>query len=68
MSLTTIILAAGKSTRMNSLQSKLLFKISGKQIIEHVVNTAREIKSKEIICVLNKSSNELITFAKKSNA
>lgn len=68
MSLTTIILAAGKSTRMNSLQSKLLFKISGKPIIEHVVNTAREIKSKEIICVLNKSSNELITFAKKSNA
>ena len=49
MSLTTIILAAGKSTRMNSLQSKLLFKISGKPIIEHVVNTAREIKSKEII-------------------
>ena len=60
MSLTTIILAAGKSTRMNSLQSKLLFKISGKPIIEHVVNTAREIKSKEIICVLNKSSNELM--------
>ena len=30
MSLTTIILAAGKSKRMNSLKTKLLFKILGK--------------------------------------
>ncbi len=67
MALTTIILAAGKSTRMNSLQSKLLFKISGKPIIEHVTSTVHGIKSRETICVLNKSSNELISFAKKNN-
>ena len=33
MSLTTIILAAGKSTRMLSLKSKILFKISAEPII-----------------------------------
>ena len=32
MSLTTIILAAGKSKRMNSLKTKLLFKILGKPL------------------------------------
>jgi len=57
MSLTTIILAAGKSTRMNSLKTKLLFKILGKPIIEHVVDTALSVDSKNIICVLNKNDH-----------
>tara|TARA_B100000029_G_scaffold71949_2_gene63838 strand:+ start:369 stop:1742 length:1374 start_codon:yes stop_codon:yes gene_type:complete len=57
MSLTTIILAAGKSKRMNSLKTKLLFKILGKPIIEHVIDTASSISSKNIICVLNKKDD-----------
>ena len=45
MSLTTIILAAGKSTRMLSLKSKILFKISGLPIIEHVYNTSKKLSN-----------------------
>ena len=51
MSLTTIILAAGKSTRMLSLKSKILFKISAEPIIQHVYNAAKKIKSNDVVCV-----------------
>ena len=67
MSLTTIILAAGKSTRMLSLKSKILFKISAEPIIQHVYNAARKIKSNNIICVLSNPPEELTTFIKENN-
>ena len=66
MSLTTIILAAGKSTRMYSSKSKLMFKILGKPIIDYVVDTVSEINSKNIICVLNKPLSETVSFLKRS--
>ena len=67
MSLTTIILAAGKSTRMLSLKSKILFKISAEPIIQHVYNAARKIKSNDIICVLSNPLEELTKFIKENN-
>ena len=67
MSLTTIILAAGKSTRMLSLKSKILFKISAEPIIQHVYNAARKIKSNNIICVLSNPPEELTKFIKENN-
>ena len=67
MSLTTIILAAGKSTRMLSLKSKILFKISAEPIIQHVYNAARKIKSNDIICVLSNAPEELTKFIKENN-
>ena len=67
MSFTTIILAAGKSTRMLSLKSKILFKISAEPIIQHVYNAARKIKSNDIICVLSNPPEELTKFIKENN-
>ncbi len=64
MSLTTIILAAGKSTRMLSLKSKILFKISGDPIIEHVFNASKR-HSKDIVCVLSNPPERLKTFIKE---
>ena len=64
MSLTTIILAAGKSTRMLSLKSKILFKISAEPIIQHVYNAAKKIKSNNIVCVLSDPPKELTKFIK----
>ena len=67
MSLTTIILAAGKSTRMLSLKSKILFKISAEPIIQHVYNAARKIKSNSIVCVLSNPPEELTKLIKENN-
>ena len=44
---TTIILGAGKSTRMKANKSKLLFDIAGKPIIEHIVDSVQKCKSNE---------------------
>ena len=51
MTVSTIILAAGKGTRMRSPISKILHKIGGKHLISFGVDLAKAIKSKEIIVV-----------------
>jgi bifunctional UDP-N-acetylglucosamine pyrophosphorylase/glucosamine-1-phosphate N-acetyltransferase len=58
---TTIILAAGKGTRMYSETPKLLYKILGKPIISFAAQLARTIRSKEIIIVVGKNAH---TFKK----
>ena len=73
----TIILGAGKSTRMKANKSKLLFDIAGKPIITHIIDAVRQAKCSEIICVVNRESKDLvqllkehkvnIAFQKKSN-
>ena len=49
----TVIMAAGKGTRMkNSEKAKVMFEVSGKPMIEHVVNLAVALKSSRIIVVV----------------
>jgi molybdenum cofactor cytidylyltransferase len=45
-----IVLAAGKSTRMK--ENKLLLKLNGEALIEHVVKVAKESSADEIVVVL----------------
>ena len=50
--LATIILAAGKGTRMDSDVPKVLHKVGGKPMIVHVIHTAKALGSNNIITVL----------------
>lgn len=62
---TTIILAAGKGSRMLSTCSKWQHKLGGFNLLEHSIAKARAVKSNEIIAVLapNDSSNvEVISY------
>ena len=43
MELSVVILAAGQGTRMKSKLAKVLHKIAGKSMLEHVVNTAESL-------------------------
>ena len=52
--LTTIILAAGKGTRMNSTLSKVLHPIANQSMLSHVVDTSKKLNSDKIIIVVNK--------------
>lgn len=54
-----IILAAGKGTRMKSSLPKVLHKICGKPMIEHVLNTSIGLKPKKIITVLNEEMTDV---------
>ena len=43
MSITVVVLAAGRGTRMRSKYSKVLQKLSGQTLVRHVISTARAI-------------------------
>ena len=48
----TVVMAAGKGTRMKSDKSKLVHKIYGKELVKRVVELAQKINSDEIITVV----------------
>ncbi len=50
--ITTIILAAGEGTRMKSKLPKVLHKVCGKPMVEHVMDVAKEIKTQDILVVI----------------
>jgi bifunctional UDP-N-acetylglucosamine pyrophosphorylase/glucosamine-1-phosphate N-acetyltransferase len=56
--ITTVILAAGRSTRFISNNSKLTQELAGLPIVSHVYNTAKKISDKNIIVVCNKENYE----------
>ncbi len=55
-SLTIIILAAGKGTRMKSKKPKVLHKIANKEMILHVLDTSLKLKPDNVYIVLGKNS------------
>ncbi len=58
MTVSTIILAAGKGTRMKSPTPKILHKIGGKYLISFGVDLAKAIKSKETIVVVGDENEQ----------
>ena len=59
-----VILAAGKGTRMNCSLPKVLHMISGKPMIQHIIDTSKIIGVRNIHLVYNKDIEE---FKKKVN-
>ena len=55
----TIILAAGKGTRMQSSTPKVLHLVGEKPMIQHVIDISKELKSEKIIVVLGYKSDEI---------
>src|SRR5262245_17931487 len=56
--LRVLILAAGKSTRMNSKHAKVLHRVGGATLIEHVLRAARSI-STDITIVIGHSAEKM---------
>ena len=54
--ITTVILAAGKSSRFKSRVSKLIYPLCGLPIISHVYSVAKKISGKNVIIVCNKEN------------
>lgn len=51
MTLTTIIMAAGKGTRMKSTRPKVLQPLAGKPLLQHVLTTAKKLGSQKNIII-----------------
>ena len=60
--ITTVILAAGRSTRFVSNKSKVTQELAGLPIISHVYKTAKKISGKNIIIVCNKENHKDLKF------
>lgn len=56
-SLNIVILAAGKGTRMQSLMPKVLHKLAGKALLQHVIDAAKQLKPSKIIVVYGYGGN-----------
>ena len=50
--LTVAILAAGKGTRMASTLPKVLHKLSGKTLLQRVINSCNELKPYKIFIIV----------------
>ncbi|MCB0722353.1 MAG: NTP transferase domain-containing protein [Ignavibacteriae bacterium] len=61
--LATVILAAGKGTRMkNPNKSKVMFELDGKPMIQYVIELALEINSDLVIAVVGYNKQSVIDF------
>ena len=59
MDLHIIVLAAGKGTRMKSARPKVLHRVGGRPMIEHVLDRARELGAATKVLVIGHLANEL---------
>jgi bifunctional UDP-N-acetylglucosamine pyrophosphorylase/glucosamine-1-phosphate N-acetyltransferase len=55
----TVVLAAGKGTRMKSAQPKVLHRLAGLPLIEHVLRTADELGAAETVLVVGHGADEV---------
>ena len=67
MSVSTIILAAGKGTRMKSPTPKILHKIGGKYLLGFSMELAKAVQSKETIVVVGKENEQVTKNAISDN-
>ena len=58
--ITTVILAAGKSSRFKSRESKLTYPLCGLPLILHVYNVAKKISGTNIIVICNKDNIKIL--------
>ena len=60
-SLSSVIIAAGKSSRMRSSKPKIFHTIAGLPMVDHVVNVASQLvkdPKKDVVCVLNRFTHD----------
>jgi bifunctional UDP-N-acetylglucosamine pyrophosphorylase/glucosamine-1-phosphate N-acetyltransferase len=62
-----IILAAGKGTRMKSEKPKVMHKLAGRPLLDHVVDTARNLAPTKIIVVVGHEEKIIRDYYKESS-
>lgn len=66
MRLATVILAAGKGKRMkNPNKSKVMYELSGKPLIEYVVDLTLKIDSEKVVIIVGHQKQSVINFISK---
>lgn len=61
-----IILAAGKGTRMKSKLYKVLHPVSGKPMVEHIINRVSETKPDEVITIVGHGAEQVKSTTRRT--
>ncbi|WOB07827.1 bifunctional UDP-N-acetylglucosamine diphosphorylase/glucosamine-1-phosphate N-acetyltransferase GlmU [Piscinibacter gummiphilus] len=67
MALDIVIMAAGKGTRMKSSLPKVLHKLAGRSLLQHVLNTATRLSADRIITITGHEAEVVEAAVKASN-
>lgn len=59
MSLSIVILAAGKGTRMKSAITKVMHKLAGRPLVEHVIDTAKRLNPSNLTVVTGNGAEQV---------
>ena len=59
MSLSIVILAAGKGTRMKSAITKVMHKLAGRTLVEHVIDTAKRLNPSNLTVVTGNGAEQV---------
>ena len=57
--LDVVIMAAGKGTRMKSSMPKVLHRLAGKALVQHVIDTARQLQARNTIVITGHGAQEV---------
>jgi len=67
MSLSIVILAAGKGTRMKSTTTKVMHALAGKPLVEHVIDTANKLMPTQLTVVTGNGAEQVQTLLDHRN-
>ncbi len=67
MSLSIVILAAGKGTRMKSAQAKVMHHLAGRPLLQHVIDTATAIMPAQLTVVAGNGAAQVLPFLANQN-
>lgn len=62
MSLSIIILAAGKGTRMKSTMPKVMHALAGKPLLQHVIETAKQLQPAQLAVVCGNGAEQVVPY------
>jgi bifunctional UDP-N-acetylglucosamine pyrophosphorylase/glucosamine-1-phosphate N-acetyltransferase len=66
--LDVVIMAAGKGTRMKSSMPKVLHRLAGKALVQHVIDTARSLKARHTIVITGHGAEQVEPALTSANA
>jgi bifunctional UDP-N-acetylglucosamine pyrophosphorylase/glucosamine-1-phosphate N-acetyltransferase len=67
MNLSIVILAAGKGTRMKLTLPKVMHTLAGKPLLQHVIDTAKQLLPSELVVVCGNGSEMVVPYLKKQD-
>ena len=66
--LDVVIMAAGKGTRMKSSMPKVLHRLAGKALVQHVIDTARSLQARSTIVITGHGAEQVEPALTLANA